>query len=479
MLAAVLCGPVDARVRLPGAARAEDPAALEAVLEGVRDAEALALLVPWPPGEWVDPARAVLDRHPQACVLAVVPGKPTLADWRQAAALGFALLPAKEADPDGVQAAAEAALEAAGRLTLARLRYTATCEPAGTLPAARPAAPGAGAGDATARPGSEVPVHSGTVPNEPATEALIPTAAGAGPVPEAGGGREVSLPIDASLDDTERVERPRAVSAAATALPVQVPTEVAIPAGPSPVVTAGPVGSGPAIEDKGKASRLPERTSRPASWLQGVGVIAVVGAKGGVGTSTVAAGLAQALGVPGRPAALIELSPAGSDARYLFGLNGAPAGEPQAVDEGLWVVPGPIRRPEELAGALGAAEYAVLDLPPDGGVVRGGLGKVQLAVVVVTPEPAALERIGAVWSWLLEDVEMERVLLCVNRAGLPGGVQPRAIARACGLEPAVWIPESGAVRSGKMARGWRRALDRLARTVRERLGEEAGRRGRR
>lgn len=136
----VICGGELAAVvdrALGGALVAERPEDLEGYVGAAASGEPVALLVAWPADDqWLEAVLDVVDRVEGAVAIAVSRGAVSLADWREAAALGLGgLLPVNGLEEGRVKAAASATFEAAGRLAMARRRRKREAVAAAPAPA--------------------------------------------------------------------------------------------------------------------------------------------------------------------------------------------------------------------------------------------------------------------------------------------------------------------------------------------------------
>ena len=165
----------------------------------------------------------------------------------------------------------------------------------------------------------------------------------------------------------------------------------------------------------------PRRSPVKESGLADIGaIIAVASCKGGVGKSTVAAGLAAELASRGYKVGLLDLDIFGPSVPTLFGLHGHPlrsgtdnqllpidAGALKVMSFGFWLgdAPAVMRGPmvtnyvqQFLHGvAWGDLDYLFIDFPPGTGDVQLTITQsVQLdgAVIVTTPQALAVADVG-------------------------------------------------------------------------------------
>jgi pilus assembly protein CpaE len=193
-------------------------------------------------------------------------------------------------------------------------------------------------------------------------------------------------------------------------------------------------------------------------------VIAVCGAKGGVGASTVALNLALAMGrhLPAPGAALRDLDPEGGLLPVLAGLDRAScqSGEPLPLGGGaatlvpdaasvdarrrFGVVVCDVGRGAGLAGEV--AEACGLGGAGDAG--RPAEGRPEAPdlwlLLVTTGEVAALHAAMRLLGGPAASLPRERVHLAVNRIGRPGSVRPDEVARTLGLPAWTALPEEAA-----------------------------------
>ncbi|MFQ5855972.1 MAG: response regulator [Anaerolineae bacterium] len=195
-------------------------------------------------------------------------------------------------------------------------------------------------------------------------------------------------------------------------------------------------------------------------------VLGFIGAKGGVGTTTVAVNVALALVKHGKTVIAVELrSYFGSFALHLgltpaWTLSDLSQQEPERIDEaelsmrltnhptGLRVLLGPQRADEyrELSpdlvkavvkGLARMADYTVIDLPPYPSVAsRAALRRCDSVVVVVEPEPACVTS-GKVTLELLESWGVPREIVrtaIVNHTGLGESMRSSEIRSRLGCK---------------------------------------------
>jgi pilus assembly protein CpaE len=194
-----------------------------------------------------------------------------------------------------------------------------------------------------------------------------------------------------------------------------------------------------------------------------------VGAKGGVGTTTVAVNVAAILGAhsPGHPALLMDLHQAGGDAAVFL------SAEPRfsfadALDNthrldstffhGLVAHAGPeldlLASPERaLAGQADAAKirtiiefagsaykHTVLDLPRSDAAVLDALDMLNAIVIVVNQELATVKSAGRLAAALRQRYGREKILIVVSRSDRQADIGHADVERAVGGEIAHTFP---------------------------------------
>jgi pilus assembly protein CpaE len=218
---------------------------------------------------------------------------------------------------------------------------------------------------------------------------------------------------------------------------------------------------------------LPARSvSRPVGDATGGRMIAVFGAKGGVGTTTVAVNLAAARARTDEPVVLVDADRRGGDVALLLGV--APArtvddlvgsvhyAEPDLLrsllvpaGDDLLVLPAPpaagdLVDPDELlavAGALRSVGTVVVDVPA--GDVVGAAAILEAAddiLLVTSMDVPAVKRLTVGLSEVhLVPATDPRCRLVANRVDARGGLATREVERVLGVPVVATVPEDVAV----------------------------------
>ena len=199
-------------------------------------------------------------------------------------------------------------------------------------------------------------------------------------------------------------------------------------------------------------------------------VVAVCGARGGCGATTIAVNLALQVAEVGRGhLAILDLHLRGGTAGLLLGLRSGSGlrvalEEPDRVDT-LFVerVGVPVNDRVRLFAAEEAMEslpnpsvdgmtrllamlrrrfnHVIIDMPfPPGPAERAALDLARLHVLVLGPDMAGIRDVVAARK-LMGAGGAARVLTVLNRAGLPGGLKPALVAEGLGAPPDVTIPD--------------------------------------
>ncbi|MGK7862850.1 AAA family ATPase [Falsiroseomonas sp. E2-1-a4] len=198
-------------------------------------------------------------------------------------------------------------------------------------------------------------------------------------------------------------------------------------------------------------------------------VVAVCGARGGVGATTVAVNLALQLADVSRGhVALLDLNLRGGTTGLMLGVRPAPGlrvalEDPERVDglflercaapigerlkliaaeEPMDAMPQPTI--EGVAGLLGLLRqrfnYVVVDLPmPPGPAERAVLAASRLMLLVMGPDVAGIR--DAIAARKLAAGGAARMMTVLNREGLPGGLKRKHILEGLGATPEVTIPD--------------------------------------
>lgn len=308
---------------------------------------------------------------------------------------------------------------------------------------------------------------------------------------------------------------PVAAPVATSAPPDTLEPAVAAPtwSEPAPDATtagAAPVGPriAPAAPRAGGVSDLRRRAPVPAAYTGRGTIIGVYGAKGGVGTTTIATNLAVTLALGGSPTVLVDLDLGFGDVGIFLDLEGGPSISDAAegrIDtdmlsktalrhsSGLRVVASPATpstvrpEPREILAILEALRsrfaFVVCDVPRVlGPLTVAALRAVDQVVIVTTPELPALrdlERVLARPSLALR----ARGLLVLNRHPGRTGVALRDVEHGLGLPVSGSIPSDGvtvtdAINRGvpvaggatRLGRAFRDLAERVAATTAARLG---------
>jgi len=210
-----------------------------------------------------------------------------------------------------------------------------------------------------------------------------------------------------------------------------------------------------------------EAHSRALRLAQGEregGVLAFIGAKGGVGTSTLALNIASNLTLKDKSVVVVELRPypgtfaAQLDAEPVQDLSDICALEPSeitpdALRKGLFTLPSglrvlfgprggadPLAPPVEVVGALidtldRMFDHVVLDLPPmPSELSRAALQEAWRVALVTEPEPTSVHsgrlKLGLLRSWGITGQFIGA--LVVNRVALPTGFNIEAVREGLG-----------------------------------------------
>ncbi len=239
--------------------------------------------------------------------------------------------------------------------------------------------------------------------------------------------------------------------------------------------------------------RVPRR--RPA------GVVALIGAHGGAGASTLAAAVALTSAGAESPTLLLDLDDMGAGADLLLGierrrglrwqdlsLDGGVVGGTAlhqalpSAGEGLAVLTSQ-RRPsaglsvEAVTAVIDAGhthgDLVVLDLPrSDAPVVRAAIASSDVVVVVTTPTVGGCAAARRIVDRVVGD---EVAVELVVRGPSPGGLRPQQVADAIGLPLlAAYRPEprlAGRLEGGPLRLRRRSPLGRAAHTVHARVAE--------
>jgi pilus assembly protein CpaE len=198
-------------------------------------------------------------------------------------------------------------------------------------------------------------------------------------------------------------------------------------------------------------------------------VFGFVGAKGGVGTTTVAVNVATALGAVGRPerTLLIDLHQAGGDAGVFLGaeprftivdalqnthrldqtffrsLVSRVAPELDllsAADLAIAAHPEPARVRRLLEFVATLYKYTVVDLPRSDGPVMDALDHLSALVIVTSQELAAVKSAGRLASVLRHRYGRNRVSLVLSRSDKKADIAREDVERAVGSEIAFSFP---------------------------------------
>ena len=286
---------------------------------------------------------------------------------------------------------------------------------------------------------------------------------------------------------TEPADAEPAATAAAAA--EQVEAVMALPVFEQPVAERAPAPAAdrvepvvepPVVSAPRTASVAGLRRRQPELAIPAGGgvLVAIYGAKGGVGTTTVATNLGVTLARTGAPTVLVDLDLGFGDVGMFLDLEGGPSIADVALGRmdtsllsrtalrhasGLRVVttpstPAPVR-PEPsavlaaLEGLRAEFSYVLCDVPRVlGPLTVAVLQAVDLVVLVTTPELPALrdlERVLARGSLTLRS----RGLLVVNRHPGQSGIALRDLEHGIGLPVGATIPSDGVAVTTAINRG--------------------------
>lgn len=228
---------------------------------------------------------------------------------------------------------------------------------------------------------------------------------------------------------------------------------------------------------------------RPAA--AGGKVFGFVGAKGGVGTTTLAVNVATALGAVGKPSRTLvaDLHQSGGDAALFLGaeprFSTADAlANTHRLDETFFrglvtqVAPGLdlLASPERATAthvdsgkvrsvidfAASAYRYTVLDLPRADPAVLDGLDGLAAIVIVATQDLAAVRGASRMAAALRERYGAPRVTVVVGRSDRQGDIEPRDVERAVGFEVTDTFPSDYRLATRALNKGRPLALDHTA-----------------
>lgn len=340
-----------------------------------------------------------------------------------------------------------------------------------------------------APPATDDGIPAGVAPRVPAADAT------AEPMPASETAAEAAPQAPEAKPASEPGSEPKPLAAAAPAAPapvVRAPAEAPAPprAAPAPLRTSG-------------VAELRRRTPfQPIPAGRGT-LVGIYGAKGGVGTTTVATNLGVTLARGGAPTVLVDLDLAFGDVGMFLDLEGGPSISDAAqgrIDtdmlsrtalrhsSGLRVLaspatPSPVRpEPADILAILEELRtrftYVLCDIPRVlGPLTIGALRAVDTVVLVTTPELPALrdlERVLARQSLGLR----ARGVLVVNRHPGRTGVALKDVELGLGLPVRATIPSDGVAVTDAINRGIPAAAagTRLGRSFREladRLGSVA------
>jgi pilus assembly protein CpaE len=202
-------------------------------------------------------------------------------------------------------------------------------------------------------------------------------------------------------------------------------------------------------------------------------VIAVIGARGGVGTTTIAANLAVELAAVSKGhVALLDLHLQGGTAALMFSASPGPGlrmvlEDPDRADslflERTAILLEPrlqmIAAQEPLQAKLIISEegvsrliallqrkfnFVVVDLPmPVPVALLPALDAARRVVVVIAPDVGSLRDGHAIRTWIDGMSGQHRTISVLNRSDLAGGLSPQLIEKGLGGKPDVSIPDLG------------------------------------
>ena len=208
--------------------------------------------------------------------------------------------------------------------------------------------------------------------------------------------------------------------------------------------------------------------------VRGGHLVAVCGARGGVGTSSIALNLAiELVGTVKGHVALLDLHVQGGEVALMLGARPGPGlrialEEPDRVDSlfldraAIEVEPRLklIAAEESFEAELRVSEvgiarvldvlqqkfnYIVADIPmPLPPAMLRVLNLARQVVVVLTPDVASLRDTQAIRQLVTGITGADRVITLLNRSDMKGGLQHELIQKALGVPPDIVIPELGA-----------------------------------
>lgn len=279
--------------------------------------------------------------------------------------------------------------------------------------------------------------------------------------------------------------------------PTVAPAPIALPAPPAEPPAAPP---GEPAGRPTPAATLPEApppfAQAPAAPTRPVrgALVAVYGAKGGVGTTTVATNLGVALAASGQPTVLVDLDLGFGDVGVFLDLEGGPGIADAATgrigvtelsrtalqhSSGLRIVstastplttrPTPVSVIASLEELRAHFSYVICDVPRVlGPLTAAMLRAADHVVLVTTPELPALRDLERVLARGSLDLR-PRSLLVVNRHPGRSGVALRDVEHGIGLPVGATIPSEGVAVTEAINRGVPLAIGatRLGRAFRE------------
>jgi pilus assembly protein CpaE len=203
-------------------------------------------------------------------------------------------------------------------------------------------------------------------------------------------------------------------------------------------------------------------------------LVAVCGARGGVGTSSIALNLAvELVGTVKGHVALVDLHVQGGEVALMLGVRPGPGlrialEEPDRVDS-LFLERAAIEIEPRLrliaaeeafetelrVSEIGLARvldvlqqkfnYIVADIPmPLPLPMQRVLNLARQVIVVLTPDVASLRDTQAIRQLVTGITGADRVITVLNRSDMKGGLQQSLIEKALGVKPDIVIPELGA-----------------------------------
>lgn len=299
--------------------------------------------------------------------------------------------------------------------------------------------------------------------------------------------RAAEVPEKPDKKETRNKERPARTTVPPVVTPVVAQPSLAAsataPAAPPKESPAAPTGDAPVVGSAPAAPRPeapPPFAQAPAAPTRPVrgALIAVYGAKGGVGTTTVATNLGVALAGAGQATVLVDLDLGFGDVGVFLDLDGGPGIADAATgrisvaelsrtalqhSSGLRIVstastplttrPTPASVIASLEALRAHFQYVICDVPRVlGPLTAATLRAADSVVLVTTPELPALRDLERVLARGSLDLR-PRSLLVVNRHPGRSGVALRDVEHGIGLPVGATIPGEGVAVTEAINRG--------------------------